>query len=165
MYTESLADLSDAQIRLCIGRAIRELEWFPKPAKLRELAGVGKPEDARKVEANAAWESANRYLQRHGVVKYDRDFITRPPLPPRIEYALRRIGGLSGLNQITADSRPFMYRDFCEAYELAPMAELLAPQLEEKFPAKQLLGSYSASYQEKLTSVCLTFSRHARHSL
>src|ERR1700722_6901842 len=40
MYVESLAGLSDDQIRICIGRAVRELEWFPKPAKLRELAGA-----------------------------------------------------------------------------------------------------------------------------
>src|SRR5438309_2053585 len=39
MYVESLADLSDEQIRLCAGRAIRGLKWFPKPAELRELVG------------------------------------------------------------------------------------------------------------------------------
>ena len=49
--------------------------------------------------------------------------IDPPALPSRIEYALRRIGGLRGLNQVTADSRPFMYKDFCGAYNQAPIAE------------------------------------------
>jgi len=48
-----------------------------------------------------------------------------PPLPPRIDYALRRIGGLRAVNQITERSRPFMYKDFCEAYSLAPSCGIL----------------------------------------
>ena len=132
-----LCDLSREQLNTALIRARQELRFFPKIAELRDLAGM-KAKDAQQVEANAAWEYANRYLQRHGVVKYDLD--DRPALPPRIEYALRRIGGLWGLNQITTESYPFKYKEFCEAYELAPTADLLAFQLEEKFPAKQLLG-------------------------
>jgi|SRR5262249_24475959 len=40
MYVESLSDMTDNQIRVSIGRAVRELKWFPKPAELRELAGA-----------------------------------------------------------------------------------------------------------------------------
>ncbi|MGB8785918.1 MAG: hypothetical protein WCD02_22590, partial [Terriglobales bacterium] len=60
--------------------------------------------------------------------------IEAPALPPRIAYALRRIGGLCGLNQVTQENRPFMFRDFCEAYNVAPIADSLAPQLADKFP-------------------------------
>src|SRR2546423_11253334 len=66
MYVESLSDLSDDQMQLCIARAVRELKWFPKIAELRELAGI-KPEDARKVEADAAWKYANEHLRQWGV--------------------------------------------------------------------------------------------------
>jgi hypothetical protein len=132
-----LCDSSRAQLQTALIRARQELRFFPKIAELRDLAGR-KAKDIQQVEANAAWEYANRYLQRHGVVKYDLD--DRPALPPRIEYALRRIGGLWGLNQITIESYPFKYKEFCEAYELAPTADFLAPQLEDKFPARELLG-------------------------
>jgi hypothetical protein len=139
IYAEDLvADLSRAQLEASLTRARRELKFFPKISELRELAGA-KAKDMHQVEANAAWEFVNRYLQRHGVVKYDLD--DRPAVPPRIDYALRRIGGLWGLNQVTTESYPFKYKEFCEAYELAPTADLLTLQLEEKFPATQPLGN------------------------
>lgn len=138
LYSEDLvSDLEKPQLEIALTRARRELKFFPKIAELRELAGA-KPEDANRVEADAAWQFANRYLQRYGVVKYDRD--NRPPLPPRVDYALRRIGGLWGLNQATTDSYPFKYKDFCEAYKQWPVAESMALQLEEELPTWQLLG-------------------------
>ena len=36
---------------------------------------------------------------------------------------------------------PFMYRDFCEAYELAPIAELMALPLQQQFGEEKLLGN------------------------
>jgi hypothetical protein len=137
--------LSREQLDTALIRARQELRFFPKIAELRDLAGM-KAEDAQQVEANAAWEYANRYLRRHGIVKYDLD--DRPALLPRIEYALRRIGGLWGLNQITTESYPFKYKEFCEAYELAPTADFLAFRLEEKFPAKQLIGNFGLRLTE-----------------
>jgi len=137
VYTGDLADLDRAQLEIAFTQARHELKFFPKIAELRELAGA-KAEDAGQVEADEAWQFANTYLERHGVVRYDGN--DRPPLPARIEYALRRIGGLWGLNQITKESRPFMYRDFCEGYRQAPLADVLAPQLAEMFGAVKLLG-------------------------
>jgi hypothetical protein len=137
IYARDLADLQPDELRAAFTRARRELKFFPKIAELRDLAGAN-AEDTLKVDAEAAWHFANRYLDRHGVVKCDRD--DRPPLPPQVDYALRRIGGLWALNQMTSESRPFMYRDFCEAYKLAPTAELLVPQLADKLCARRLLG-------------------------
>ena len=138
LYADDLlCDLSKEQLQTALIRARRELRFFPRIAELRDLAGMNAKE-AQQVEANAAWEYANGYLQRHGVVKYDLE--DRPALPPRIEYALRRIGGLWGLNQVTTESYPFKYKEFCEAYELARVADFFALQLEEKYPVKQLLG-------------------------
>jgi integrase-like protein len=135
IYAEDLADLSRTQLQTGLTRARRELRFFPEISELRDFAGA-KVEDAQQVDTNAAWEFANDC--RYGVVKYDRD--NRPPLPGRIEYALRRIGGLSGLNQVTAESFPFKYKEFCEAYRLAPMADVMVQQLAEKFPIHQLVG-------------------------
>jgi hypothetical protein len=53
-------------------------------------------------------------------------------------------GGLRVLDQITERSRPLMYEDFCEAYNLArPVAESLAQQLAEMFGSPMLSGSKS----------------------
>lgn len=137
IYSESLTDLSEDQVRRAIGRAIRELKFFPRVAELRDLAGVA-AKDERNVEAEAAWKWANDYLRKWGVdlmpVYSGGKGMEAPAIPHRIAYALRRIGGLNGLNQITADSRPFAFRDFCEAYHLAPIADSNAPQLANKFP-------------------------------
>ena len=137
LYVDDLTDLSQVQIERALWRARRELNFFPKIAELRELAGA-KAEDQAHVEAAAAWEFLNRYLQKFGVVIYDDD--NRPPLDPRIDCALRRIGGLNALNQITEKSRPFMFNDFCEAYRLAPLADLLTPQLTELFGYQKLVA-------------------------
>jgi hypothetical protein len=101
--------------------------------------------DQNKVEADAAWNYVNEYLRKWGVdrlpIYSGGKRITAPRLDARSEYALRRIGGLWALNQIDAESRPFMYRDFCEAYVLAPVAELMAPQLLEQFGDRALVGN------------------------
>ena len=132
-----LSDLSQEQLAGAFARCRRELKFFPQIAELRELVAA-KPEDHEQVEAEAAWQFANAYLQKHGVVTYDDD--NRPPLDSRIDYALRRIGGLNGLNQITEKSRAFMFRDFCEAYRQAPMADLLKPLLNELFGYHKLVS-------------------------
>lgn len=136
IYARSLADIPQRSLKDAFGRAIRELKWFPKIAELRELAGVIAV-DEEKVEADAAWKYVNEYLRKWGVdlwpIYSGGQKITAPPLKPRLEYAVRRIGGLWRLNQMTDESYPFMYRDFCEAYKLAPLAELSAPRLAQQF--------------------------------
>jgi hypothetical protein len=140
IYAGDLSDLNRPQLEVAFARARRELRFFPKIAELRELAGVA-AKDRHNVEGEAGWKWANDYLRKWGVdlmpLWSNGKRIDAPAIPPRIEYALRRIGGLSGLNQITADSRPFMFRDFCEAYNLAPIADSLAPQLTDKFPISE----------------------------
>jgi hypothetical protein len=138
------ADLSQDQLRLALTRSRRECRFFPKIAELREFAG-GSMEDHGKVETEAAWVFAMNYLRRWGVERLplyqSGKRVEAPQLPARIEYAVRRIGGLRGLNQITEESRPFMFKDFCEAYRQAPIAELQACGLQGRFGAKQLLGT------------------------
>jgi len=143
IYACDLADLGRAQLEMAFQRARRECKFFPKIAELREFAD-GSLEDQCKVEAEAAWTFAMNYLKRWGVERLPLyqggNLIEAPPLLARIEYALRRVGGLRGLNQVTEDSRPFMFKDFCEAYKQAPIAESQAPMLQERFGAKLLIG-------------------------
>jgi hypothetical protein len=145
VYLTALSDLTDEQIQIATTRAIRELKFFPRVAELRELAGAA-GKDQRSVEAEAAWKFAYDYLRKWGVDRLPLfkagATIEAPALPPRIDYALRRIGGLRGLNQITEENRPFVFKDFCEAYNLAPVAEALAPQLTGQFGFPLLEGSF-----------------------
>jgi hypothetical protein len=143
IYAEDLVDIGQERLTQGFTHARRECRFFPRIAELRELAGV-KAQDQRMVEAEAAWTWANDYLRKWGVdrmcVYSGGKRLEAPAIPPRIEYALRRIGGLWGLNQITAESRPFVQKDFIEAYFQAPMAEAQAPQLDSMFGPEKLLG-------------------------
>ncbi len=140
IYAGDLADLDRSQLEVAFTRARRELKFFPRISELRDLAGVA-AKDVRNVETEAAWKFVNDYLRKWGVdlmpIYSGGKRIEAPALPPRIAYALRRIGGLCGLNQVTEEKRPFMFRDFCEAYNVAPIADLLAPQLADKFPVRE----------------------------
>ena len=137
IYAGDLADLDRSQLEVAFTRARRELKFFPRISELRDMAGVA-AKDVRNVEAEAAWKFVNDYLRKWGVdlmpIYSGGKRIEAPALPPRIAYALRRIGGLSGLNQVTQENRAFVFRDFCEAYNVAPIADSLAPQLADKFP-------------------------------
>jgi len=143
IYADGLQDIPQDRLKVSFQRALRELTWFPKVAELRSLAGM-KSDDQRKVEADAAWNHVNEYLRKWGVdllpLYSGGKKTTPPPLDARSEYALRRIGGLRAINLVDVEKRPFMYRDFCEAYTLAPIAELMAPSLLQQFGDQKLIG-------------------------
>jgi len=159
IYARALCDLDLGTLQRAFARAMCELKFFPKIAELRELAGTA-AKDQRNVEAEAAWKFANDYLRKWGVdllpVYRGGQRIEAPALPQRIVYALRRIGGLAGLNQVTEEKRPFMFKDFCEAYDLAPLADSLSPQ----FPAiegqvkAQLTDGAKAGPREMKPAAC-----------
>jgi len=123
--------------------------FFPAIADIAKLisqwhGGVDQ-QDQKKIEANAAWNYVNEYLGEWGadrlpVYSGGGQKTSPPPLDARTEYALRRIGGLRALNHVDLEKMPFMYRDFCEAYSLAPMAESMAPLLAQQFSEQKLLG-------------------------
>ncbi len=123
--------------------------FFPSISAIAELIsrwhGGVELEDKKKIEANAAWDYVNEYLRKWGVdllpLYSGGKVTTPPPLEARADYALRRIGGLRALNLVDADKRPFMYRDFCEAYSLAPAAELMALPLQQQFGDSRLEGN------------------------
>jgi hypothetical protein len=163
IFAHDLADLSHDRLQIAFARARRELTFFPKIAQLRELAGAA-AKDQGNAEAEAAWEFANVYLRKWGVnrmpIRCSGKWIAPPDIPPRIAYALRRIGGLTGLNQISEERRAFMFRDFCEAYALAPVAESLTSQLVNKFSTdeqtKQLTAGTKGDHPPRVESVRVT---------
>ena len=144
IYARALADIPRDRLNVSFQRALRELTFFPKVAELRNLA-TASSEDSKKVEANAAWNYVNEYLHKWGVdllpLFCGGKTITPPPLDARSDYALRRIGGFRALNQVEVAKMPFMYRDFCEAYTLAPVAELMALPLQQQFGEDKLVGN------------------------
>jgi hypothetical protein len=121
--------------------------YFPGVADIGKLiqerqGGIGS-DDEKKIEADAAWAYVNDYLRKWGVdllpIRSGGKEILPPPLDARVEYSLRRIGGLQALNQMDVNRMPFMYRDFCEAYTQAPLAELMARRLEQQFGTNKML--------------------------
>ena len=149
IYIRALADVPQDRLRISFQRALRELTWFPKVAELRNLADAnaesGSKEAEAKVEADAAWTYVNDYLRKWGVDQfalYSKDGKqTPPPLDPRADYALRRIGGFQALHQMDISRMPFVYRDFCEAYAQAPIAEQMAPRLQQQFGSPKSMAN------------------------
>ncbi len=131
--------------------------YFPSIADIAELIsrwhGGASHEDEQKVKANAAWTYVNDYLHKWGAdllpIRTGGKEIPPPSLDARVEYALRRIGGLQALNQMDVNKMAFMYRDFCEAYTQAPLAELIAPRLEQQFGSNKVLGTIKGLAQAK----------------
>ncbi len=151
IYVADLADIDKGRLAVAFARARRELRFFPKISELRDLAGANDA-DVRRIEAESAWQFALDYLRTHGaermrlIVGHDEKthkpiFRYPPPLPDRIDYAVARIGGLQALSQMTPKSQGFLHKDFLEAFDQAPLAESLVPQLVETFRAQQLLAS------------------------
>jgi hypothetical protein len=143
IYVGGLADILQERLKAGFRRSLYELKFFPRLAELRDLSGWS-VEEEKKVEAQAAWQQVNEYLRKWGVeklpIRSGGKWITAPPLEPRLEYAVRQIGGLWRLNQVTDETFHFMFRDFCEAYMLAPVAELMAPELLQQFSVRELAG-------------------------
>jgi hypothetical protein len=124
MYVESLADLSDDQILLGVGRAVRELEWFPKPAKLRELAGAEGSVTDQDARAREAWDSMIQFVAKyvgndvygnygpeHGW--YPKTF---PDPGQKISDTVRRTGGWRTYKCMTKEDFPFTQKRFLEEY-------------------------------------------------
>ena len=145
MYVESLADLSDEQIRLCVGRAIRELKWFPKPAELRELVGCN-PKDA---EARKAWDVLSQFVSRYvgndvyGNYGPEHGWYSKsyPKLSDRILGTVRRSGGWKVYACMTEADFPFIQKRFFEEYWASPAVEQIAPsRLLTELPRLQLVA-------------------------
>ena len=119
-----------------------DTEWFPSVKAIRERAGL-KEAQMVAVEAGEAWDFVQRHLREwgsDGMPQWCRGGVMREPpaLPRRIDYAVRQLGGLWAINQVTNASLPFMRKDFIEAYKMAPVAEQMQPQLRASLQGKKL---------------------------
>lgn len=141
IYVADLADLERSQLETAFRRARRECkDFFPKIANLRELSGVGSQAQRDDVEAEAAFQSVIRSLEREGVGYGIRH------LPAQTQYAVRQCGGLFMLNQrlqirYGADDQPsqmddrgpiFLQRDFVKAYKNYQVHQAMLPELTGK---------------------------------
>ena len=148
IYVESLADLSDDQIRLCIGRAVRELEWFPKPSKLRELAGAEGSATSQDAETRAAWDTVTRFYSKyvsndvHGNYGPEHGWYSNfPKLTDRILDSVRRSGGWKTYKCATDEDFPFLQKRFFEEYQAWTAVEHVDPsKLLTEMPALHLVA-------------------------
>jgi hypothetical protein len=111
-----------------------DTEWFPSPKAIRQRAGLNR-DDRFKVEANAAWNWVSNYTSNFWHPNIG-PYKNAPAIPPRIEYAIRQVGGLRRIYTHNYESEPFMRRDFIEALRLAPLAVEMGPQLAASFEIK-----------------------------
>ena len=118
VYSLAMIDLEPEQMQAAVIRAIRELPRMPKPAELRELAGVNVAEDTRAVEA---WADVQRAVPA-GPYKWI-DFADQ-----RINATIRSLGGwpnfLESFND--AESEKWARHNFMKAY--AAIGDRLSPE-------------------------------------
>lgn len=129
LYARKISDIPLEAIDRAIDRALDVCEWFPGPAKLRELAGVPKPEDAAVFAWDTAWGAISTVGAYRSVAFDD----------PLIAAAIRHLGGWEAFCRMTADEAPFRRRDFLAAYLACSRNGLTADQ------ASHLPGLHEAS--------------------
>jgi len=113
---------------------IRNSRWFPTVAELRQRAGMAQSTQDQ-IEANQAWEWI-RWFATHNWHPDIGLYNHAPAIPPRIDYAMRQVGGLRIIAACGDAQLPFVRKDFMEAFELAPLAmrhqnELMAAKPKE----------------------------------
>jgi hypothetical protein len=120
-------------------------DWFPSVRAIRERAGLNL-EQRLAVETDKAWEDVQGYLRTwgaDGLPLWTSEGPKYPPaLPPRLEYTVRRVGGLWAINQVTATALPFMRKEFAEAFRLAPLAAERILQLVAESDRTNLSGAF-----------------------
>ena len=88
-YWGALKDLPLADIKFAAEAALKSLEWWPKPAQLRKLAGDVGPDH----RAAIAWRAVRKALNEHGTyasVNFD---------DPVVNATIRNLGGWVALGQ------------------------------------------------------------------
>jgi hypothetical protein len=112
-WLEMVAEIGPDRFSLALVDAVRISDYFPVIAKIRQCAGVSS-EQKKASEADAAWQYVLKYISKG----YACDWYTNAPaLPPRIDYAVRHIGGIHAVNNADDKALTFMRRDFCQAWE------------------------------------------------
>jgi hypothetical protein len=108
VYTLALGDLTPDQVQSAVMRAIREVPRMPRPAELRELAGVNVGSDTKAIEA---WDDVQRAVP-VGSYKWI-DFGDQ-----RINATIRNLGGWPNFLQRLdgAESEKWARHEFLKTY-------------------------------------------------
>lgn len=122
VYTLALGDLTPEQVQSAVMRAIREVPRMPRPAELRELAGVNVGSDTKAIEA---WDDVQRAVP-IGSYKW-LDFGDQ-----RINATIRNLGGWPNFLQRLdgAESEKWARHEFLKTYAAigdTPSAEACRP--------------------------------------
>ena len=122
VYSLALADLTADQMQTAVMRAIREVPRMPRPAELRELAGVNIGSDTKAIEA---WDDVQRAVP-IGSYKW-LDFGDQ-----RINATIRNLGGWPNFLQRLdgAESEKWARHEFLKTYAAIgdnPSAEACRP--------------------------------------
>ena len=122
VYSLALADLTPEQMQTAVMRAIREVPRMPRPAELRELAGVNIGSDTKAIEA---WGDVQRAVP-VGSYKW-LDFADQ-----RINATIRNLGGWPNFLQRLdgAESEKWARHEFLKTYAAIgenPSAEACRP--------------------------------------
>lgn len=106
-YVLALSDLTEAQMRRAVGRALCECKFMPAPAELRIFAGVGNDLVAEMAEAWGAVRSA-----------MDRcDYTNSVDFGPLVNAVIRNLGGWQWLCTQSLNELVWRRKDFERVYE------------------------------------------------
>jgi hypothetical protein len=108
-YWGALKDLPLADVKFAAETALKTLEWWPKPAQLRKLAGDVGPDH----RAAIAWRAVRKALNEHGTycsVNFD---------DPVVNATIRNLGGWVALGQKEAKDFDIWVRKEFERIYLA----------------------------------------------
>jgi hypothetical protein len=116
-----LDEIGEAAFSEALRRAVHESEYFPTISKVRMCAGIT-TEQKDSAAADAAWLLVEDWIRRwHGVMfpvfKSGTVIEKAPKLPARIAYAVRVVGGIDAIANVTDKGAPFLRKEFGEAFE------------------------------------------------
>lgn len=136
-------------------KAVHESEYFPTIAKIRNCAGLN-AETQSAAEADAAWLLVQDWIREwhgsQGGVYKGRDKATgkiimeQPPkLPSRVAHAVRLVGGIDAIANVSDKGLPFLRKDFAEAFDRYYQANRIGAEMQLEAPeAKKLLADISS---------------------
>lgn len=133
-YWLVMSELTEAQIKTALRRALAESKFMPRPSELLDFAGIPKADP--KADAMICWQEVRRAIDVHDYTVRSIDF------GPRVNAVVRNLGGWDILCQASLpelDNPGWLRKRFCEVYEAfvgAPVDSLRGDALEGKLPAK-----------------------------
>jgi hypothetical protein len=146
-----VAEIGQDGFELALSAALRGSRFFPTIAEIREHAGINiAPEKRLKIQAEQAWQWVQTFIRKWDRVPGEGEcigwdpqigkplFKTPKPIPERINYAVRAVGGIRAIAGVDDHSLPFMRKEFAEAFENAQFAATFGLELPPHEVLKQL---------------------------